>query len=70
MSIASALGLGGRGSGDLLVIEATLEALATRHPVAVAPLYRTRRIDPDHQEQTLRPVSAPSPVQAASPTGD
>jgi len=61
---------GEEGLGDLLVIEAIVAALETQRPVKVAPLGRTRRIDPDHQEQTLRSVSAPSPVNAASPTRD
>jgi predicted dehydrogenase len=61
---------GEEGLGDLLVIEAIVEALATQRPVKVAPLGRTRRIDPDHQEQTLRAVSTPSPVNASSPTRD
>ena len=61
---------GEEGLGDLLVIEAIVEALATQQPVKVAPLGRVRRIDPDHQEQTLRMVSAPSPVNASSPTRD
>ncbi|GAA0662863.1 putative dehydrogenase [Sphingomonas insulae] len=61
---------GEEGLGDLLVIEAIVEALRTKAPVTVAPLGRTRRIDPDHQEQTLRPVSVPTPVNASSPTRD
>lgn len=61
---------GEEGLADLIVIEAIREALATRQPVTVPPIGRTRRIDPDHQEQTLRAVSAPSPVHAASPTGE
>jgi hypothetical protein len=38
--------------------------------VTVAPIGRTRRIDPAVQEQTLRAVSAPTPVNASSPTRD
>ncbi len=36
---------------------------------ALKSLARARRIDPDAQEQTLRAVSAPEPVNAAPPTG-
>lgn len=61
---------GEEGLADLLVIEAIVEALATGGAVKVAPIGRTRRIDPDHQEQTLRSVSAPEPVNASSPTRD
>ncbi|PZQ62683.1 MAG: glucose-fructose oxidoreductase [Sphingomonas taxi] len=59
---------GEEGLADLLVIEAIVAALRSGGSVAVAPLARTRRIDPDAQEQTLRPVSAPAPVNASPPT--
>ncbi len=60
---------GEEGLADLLVIEAIVTALRTGERVAIEPLQRTRRIAPDAQEQTLRAVSAPQPVNAASPTG-
>ncbi len=60
---------GEEGLADLLVIEAIVAALASGGPVPIAPLERSRRIDPDAQEQTLRAVSAPDPVDAAAPTG-
>lgn len=60
---------GEEGLADLLVIEAIVAALQSGGRVPIEPLARTRRIDPDAQEQTLRPVSAPDPVNAASPTG-
>ncbi|MGN7161290.1 Gfo/Idh/MocA family protein [Sphingomonas sp. SAFR-052] len=60
---------GEEGLADLLVIEAIVAALKSGGRVPIEPLARTRRIDPDAQEQTLRAVSAPDPVNAASPTG-
>jgi predicted dehydrogenase len=60
---------GEEGLADLHVLEAAVEALRTGGPVKVKPIQRTRRIDPDAQEQRLAPVSAPAPVDAASPTG-
>lgn len=61
---------GEEGLADLLVIEAIVEALHSKQAVAVPHIGRTRRIDPDVQEQTLRAVSAPEPVNAAPPTGE
>lgn len=61
---------GEEGLADLLIIEAIVEALRTKQAVTVAPIGRTRRIDPAVQEQTLRAVSAPTPVNASSPTRD
>lgn len=60
---------GEEGLADLLVIEAIAKALSSGCAVPVEPLVRTRRIAPDAQEQRLRAVSAPEPVNAASPTG-
>lgn len=60
---------GEEGLADLLVIEAIVEALKSGGSVKIKPLARVRRIDPDTQEQTLRAVSAPDPVNAAPPTG-
>lgn len=60
---------GEEGLADLLVIEAIVAALQSRGAVPITPLARTRRIDPDAQEQTLRAVSAPAPIDAAPPTG-
>lgn len=61
---------GEEGLADLLVIEAIVEAMRTMQSVKVEPSGRTRRIDPDEQERTLRAVSPPTPVNAASPTGN
>lgn len=61
---------GEEGLADLLVIEAIVAALESDGPVPVEPLNRTRRIDPDAQEQTLRAVSAPEPVNASGPSRD
>ena len=61
---------GEEGLADLLIIEAIVKALETGQSVKVPHIGRTRRIDPDAQEQTLRAVSVPDPVNAASPTGE
>jgi len=59
---------GEEGLADLLVIEAVVKALATGGSVPVEPLARTRRIDPDAQEQTLRAVTPPEGVNASPPS--
>jgi predicted dehydrogenase len=59
---------GEEGLADVLVLEAAAEALRTGGSVKIPPVGRTRRIDPDAQEQRLSPVSAPKPVDAATPT--
>ncbi|MBB4087764.1 Gfo/Idh/MocA family protein [Sphingomonas carotinifaciens] len=59
---------GEEGLADILVIEAVVKALKSGGPVAVEPLARSRRIDPDAQEQRLSPVSPPETVNADSPT--
>ncbi|WP_085810809.1 Gfo/Idh/MocA family protein [Sphingomonas sp. TZW2008] len=61
---------GEEGLADLVVIEAIVEALRTKGPVAIARVDRRRRIDTGAQEQTLRAVSAPEPVNASSPSRD
>ena len=61
---------GEEGLADLLIIEAIVKALDTGQSVKVPHIGRTRRIDPDAQEQTLRAVSVPDPVNATSPTGE
>lgn len=58
---------GEEGLADLLVIEAIVEALRSGGPVKVDSLARTRRIDPDEQEQRLRPVDIPEPVNTSAP---
>jgi len=60
---------GEEGLADLLVIEAIVAALGSGGSVPIEPVARTRRIDPDAQEQTLRAAKAPTPVNAAPPTG-
>jgi predicted dehydrogenase len=58
------------GLADLRVIEGIVRALETGEPQKLAPFFRTRRIDPKEQVQTLRYVSPPKQeVNAASPTG-
>lgn len=61
---------GEEGLADLFVIEAIVAALKSGGAVKVEPLARTRRIDPDAQEQTLRSISPPEPVNASSPSKD
>lgn len=61
---------GEEGLADLVIIEAIVEALKTGGPVTIEQVGRQRRIDPDAQEQTLRAVSAPDPVNASSPSRD
>ena len=52
---------------DLRVIEGIWEAIRTGGAVKLPPLTRTRRIDPDAQEQRLGDPSVPDPVNASSP---
>ncbi|MBB4154220.1 hypothetical protein GGQ80_002130 [Sphingomonas jinjuensis] len=52
------------------MIEAIVEALKSGGPVKIDRIDRQRRIEPDAQEQTLRAVSAPEPVNASSPSRD
>ncbi|WP_298091579.1 Gfo/Idh/MocA family oxidoreductase [uncultured Sphingomonas sp.] len=59
---------GEEGLADILVIEAIVKALKSGGSVAVEPLARSRRVDPDAQEQRLSPVSPPKTVNADSPT--
>ena len=59
---------GEEGLADLLVIEAIVEALKSGGAVKIEPLARTRRIDPDAQEERLGGVSTPEPVNASSPS--
>lgn len=61
---------GEEGLVDLLVVEAIMEALRTGQPAKVEPFTRSLRIDPEGQEQRLRPVSAPKKVNASSPSRD
>ncbi|MFT4053159.1 MAG: Gfo/Idh/MocA family oxidoreductase [Novosphingobium sp.] len=58
---------GEEGLADLLVIEAIAAALKLGGSVKVEPLERTRRTDPDEQEQRLKLVDIPEPVKAAKP---
>ncbi|HEX8485996.1 Gfo/Idh/MocA family oxidoreductase [Sphingomonas sp.] len=51
------------GLADIRVIEGILRAIETQGPVTLEGFVRSRRIDPDAQEQTLRAVSAPSPAE-------
>jgi hypothetical protein len=59
---------GEKGLADLVVIEAIVEALKTGGAVPIGRVDRQRRIDLQAQEQTLRSVSAPEPVNASSPS--
>ena len=55
------------GLADLVVLDAIQRAIDTGGSVKLEPFTRSRRIDPDAQEQLLRPVSAPEPVDASNP---
>ncbi len=61
---------GQEGLVDLVVIEAIVEALKTQGRIAIERVERTHRIDTTAQGQKLRPVSAPEPVNASSPSRD
>lgn len=56
------------GIADLRVIEGIVRALESGHREELPPFARTRRIDPDAQEQTLSAVAKPEDVNASSPT--
>lgn len=58
---------GEEGLADLLVIEAIVAALKLGGSVKIEPLERQRRIEPDEQEQRLKLVDIPEPVNAAKP---
>ena len=58
------------GIADLRVIEGIQRALASGRAEALAPFHRSRRIDPDAQEQALRSVHIPEPVHASDPARD
>lgn len=55
------------GLADLRVIEGIVAALESGGPQTLPPFTRTRRIDPDAQEQTLSPVKPPETVGVSSP---
>ena len=56
------------GMADLRVIEGVQRCLETGAPVELAPFTRSRRIDPDAQEQTLHVTKAPEPIGASEPS--
>ena len=57
---------GEEGLLDVRVIEAAVESMKTGRPVALAPVERRRRIDPE-QVESLRPVSPPELIGAKKP---
>ncbi|WP_174297347.1 Gfo/Idh/MocA family protein [Sphingomonas bacterium] len=59
---------GEEGLADLRVIEGIERALASGRAEVLPPFHRSRRIDPDAQERTLRVVSPPEPVNASDPS--
>ncbi len=59
---------GEEGLADVIVLEAIQRAVETGQPQKLAHFERSRRIDPEAQEQTLRFVKAAEPVNASSPT--
>lgn len=58
---------GEEGYADVRVIEGIFQALKTGDPVELPPFVRTRRIDPDAQEENLRAQRSPVLVHASSP---
>lgn len=56
------------GLADLRVLEGIQKAIETGASVKLETFRRSRRIDPDAQEQTLSLPHAPQPVDAASPS--
>jgi predicted dehydrogenase len=61
---------GEEGVADLRVIEGIMRALESGRAEPLPPFHRSRRIDPDAQEETLRAVSPPPPVDASDPARD
>lgn len=58
------------GIADLRVIEGIVRALESGRREVLPPAPPVRRIDPAEQLETLRGVTAPDDVNAASPTGE
>lgn len=56
------------GMADLRVIEGIVRAIETGQRQVLPPFERSRRIDVDAQETTLKPVSPPREINAANPT--
>ena len=56
------------GLADLRVLEGIQKAIETGASVKLEPFQRSRRIDPDAQEQTLSLPHKPKPVDASSPS--
>ena len=61
---------GEEGLADLRVIEGILRSLDSGHAEGLEPFTRSRRIDPDAQEQTIGYRNPPETVDAASPSKD
>lgn len=59
---------GEEGLADVRVLEGILEAMKTGARVELPPFERTRRIDPDEQEERLGLTRKPEKVNAESPT--
>lgn len=61
---------GEEGFADVRILEGILEALETGKSVTLPPFTRTKRINPDTQEQTLSAVSTPELVHTSNPSRD
>ena len=61
---------GQEGLADLRVIEGIARAIESGRAEVLPPFHRARRIDPDAQEQSLRAISPPQPVNASDPSRD
>ena len=58
---------GEEGLADLAVIEAVVKAMQSGGAVPIETVARTKRIDPEAQEQRLGAVSPPEPVKVSEP---
>jgi predicted dehydrogenase len=61
---------GEEGLADVRVIEGILEALKTGGSVKLPPFTRSRRIDPEQQEETLSAKRSPDLVKVSNPGRD
>jgi predicted dehydrogenase len=58
---------GEEGLADVRVIEGVFQAIKTGASVQLPPFFRSRRINPDAQEQTLRAQRSPELINASNP---
>ena len=58
------------GFADVRVLEGIMQALDSGKSVTLPPFTRTKRIDPETQQETLSAVSTPDLVEASNPSRD